>query len=114
MSAVPEVERWSITPSTQHKEVPQSSISAALLLDAAVQVCQVLSLRTIYTLAPALRGRLNGLFVASAFLGGATGSGFAPAVYAWHGWTAVGGLGALFVAFALARFGSELRSGSGR
>jgi MFS family permease len=82
---------------------------AALLLDAAVQVCQVLSLRSIYTLAPALRGRLNGLFIAGAFLGGATGSGLAPAVYASLGWTAVGVLGVLFVVAALVRYGAELR-----
>jgi hypothetical protein len=87
-------------------------ILAALLLDAAVQMCQVLSLRSIYALAPALRGRLNGLFVAFAFLGGATGSGLAPAVYALRGWTAVGGLGALFIVAALAKFRSELRVGS--
>jgi predicted MFS family arabinose efflux permease len=87
-------------------------ILAALILDAAVQMCQVLSLRSIYTLAPALRGRLNGLFVAFAFLGGATGSGLAPAVYALRGWTAVGVLGALFVVAALAKYASELRAGS--
>jgi predicted MFS family arabinose efflux permease len=89
-------------------------VLAALILDAAVQMCQVLSLRSIYTLAPALRGRLNGLFVAFAFLGGATGSGLAPAVYTLRSWTAVGGLGALFVVAALAKYGSELRAGSGR
>jgi predicted MFS family arabinose efflux permease len=88
-------------------------ILAALLLDAAVQVCQVLSLRSLYTLAPALRGRLNGLFVACAFLGGAVGSGLAPAIYAWQGWSTLGGLGALFVAAALVRYGEELRHGSG-
>jgi len=87
-------------------------ILAALLLDAAVQMCQVLSLRSIYTLAPALRGRLNGLFVAFAFLGGATGSGLAPAVYALRGWTAVGGLGALFVVAALAYYSTEVWGGS--
>jgi predicted MFS family arabinose efflux permease len=84
-------------------------ILAALLLDAAVQMCQVLSLRSIYTLAPALRGRLNGLFVAFAFLGGATGSGAAPAVYALRGWTAVGVLGTLFVVAALAYYSTEVR-----
>ncbi len=72
----------------------------------------MLSLRSIYTLAPALRGRLNGLFVAFAFMGGATGSGVAPAIYAFQGWTAVGGLGALFIAAALAKYRSELRAGS--
>jgi predicted MFS family arabinose efflux permease len=87
-------------------------VLAALILDAAVQMCQVLSLRNIYTLAPALRGRLNGLFVAFAFMGGATGSGLAPAVYALRGWTAVGVLGALFVAAALVKYRSEMRVGA--
>jgi MFS family permease len=87
-------------------------ILAALILDAAVQMCQVLSLRSIYTLAPALRGRLNGLFVAFAFLGGATGSGLAPAVYALRGWTAVAVLGALFGVAALAKYAGEPRAGS--
>jgi predicted MFS family arabinose efflux permease len=84
-------------------------VLAALILDAAVQICQVLSLRVIYTLPPALRGRLNGLFVALAFVGGATGSGLAAAVYALRGWTTLGALGALFVIVALAKYGSELR-----
>jgi predicted MFS family arabinose efflux permease len=87
-------------------------ILAALLLDAAVQVCQVLSLRSIYMLAPTSRGRLNGLFVAFAFLGGATGSGLAPAIYAFQGWTTLGVLGVLIVVAALAYYSSELRSRS--
>jgi predicted MFS family arabinose efflux permease len=89
-------------------------VLAALILDAAVQVCQVLSLRSIYTLAPALRGRLNGLFMAFAFLGGATGSGLAAAVYALRGWGTLGGLGALFVLAALAQYVSEIQRVNGR
>jgi predicted MFS family arabinose efflux permease len=84
-------------------------VVAALVLDAAVQVCQVLSLRSIYMLAPDLRGRLNGLFIAFAFLGGATGSGLAAAVYASRGWSTLGSLGALFIFIALAQYASELR-----
>jgi predicted MFS family arabinose efflux permease len=89
-------------------------VLAALILDAAVQVCQVLSLRSIYTLAPALRGRLNGLFMAFAFLGGATGSGLAAAVYELRGWSTLGGLGALFVVAALAQYVSEIQRVNGR
>jgi predicted MFS family arabinose efflux permease len=89
-------------------------VLGALILDAAVQVCQVLSLRSIYTLAPALRGRLNGLLVAFAFLGGATGSGLAAAVYAMRGWTTLGGLGGLFIIVALAQYASELRPANER
>jgi predicted MFS family arabinose efflux permease len=84
-------------------------ILAALILDAAVQVCQVLSLRNIYMLAPELRGRLNGMFVAFAFLGGAAGSGLAAAVYTSRGWTTLAALGAMCAVVALAQFGTEYR-----
>jgi predicted MFS family arabinose efflux permease len=84
-------------------------VLAALILDAAVQMCQVLSLRRIYVLAPELRGRLNGLFIAFAFLCGAVGSGLAAAVYTSRGWTTLAALGALCAAAALAQFGAELR-----
>jgi predicted MFS family arabinose efflux permease len=89
-------------------------VVAAVVLDAAVQACQVLSLRTIYMLAPELRGRLNGLFIAFAFLCGAAGSGLAAAVYTSRGWTTVAALGALCAAAALAQFGAELRPVSKR
>jgi cyanate permease len=89
-------------------------ILAAVLLDAAVQVCQVLSLRRIYVLAPELRGRLNGLFIAFAFLCGAAGSGLAAAVYTARGWTTLAALGALCAAAALAQFAAELRPVSRR
>ncbi len=84
-------------------------VLAALILDAAVQVCQVLSLRSIYTLAPALRGRLNGLFMTFVFIGGATGSGLAAAVYVSRGWVTLTTLGALFVFAALVQYISEFR-----
>ena len=82
-------------------------VTAALMLDAAVQVCQVLSLRSIYMLAPESRGRLNGLFIAFAFLGGAAGSGLAAALYTFRGWTTLAAVGALCAGAALAQFVSE-------
>ena len=82
-------------------------ILAALILDAAVQLCQVLSLRSIYMLAPESRGRLNGLFIACAFLGGATGSGLAPAIYTFDGWGTLANIGVLFVFAALVLYLSE-------
>ena len=82
-------------------------IVAALVLDAAVQVCQVLSLRSLYMLAPELRGRLNGLFIALVFVGGATGSGLAPAVYTFHGWNTLVNIGAAFVLAALVLYMGE-------
>jgi predicted MFS family arabinose efflux permease len=88
-------------------------VLAAVTLDAAVQVCQVLSLRSIYMLAPDLRGRLNGLFISFAFLCGAAGSGLAAAVYAFRGWSTLAGLGALFGVAALALYVSEFRRENG-
>jgi len=84
-------------------------VLAALILDAAVQVCQVLSLRSIYMLAPDLRGRLNGLFIAFAFVCGALGSGLAAAVYTLRGWSTLACLGALFASAALAQYLSQFR-----
>ena len=84
-------------------------VLAALILDAAVQVCQVLSLRSIYMLAPDLRGRLNGLFIAFAFLCGALGSGLAAAVYTLRGWSTLACLGAAFAVAALAQYLSQFR-----
>jgi predicted MFS family arabinose efflux permease len=82
---------------------------AALMLDAAVQICQVLSLRSLYMLAPQLRGRLNGLFMSFVFACGATASALAAAVYVFRGWGTLATLGGLFIVAALARYVVELR-----
>jgi MFS family permease len=84
-------------------------VAAALLLDAAVQACQVSSLRTLYMLAPELRGRINGLFMASVFVFGAIASGLAAAVYALGGWHALAALGAAFAVVALLAYATEFR-----
>jgi predicted MFS family arabinose efflux permease len=80
---------------------------AGLLLDAAVQVCQVLSLRSIYMLQPELRGRLNGLYLAWVFGFGAVASGVAVAVYQVAGWNALSCLGAAFAAAGLLYYATE-------
>lgn len=54
-------------------------VVAALLLDGAVQACQVASQRAIYVEAGEARGRLNALFMTCTFLCGAAGS----ALSAW-------------------------------
>ncbi|MET0542645.1 MAG: MFS transporter, partial [Variovorax sp.] len=84
-------------------------VIAALVVDAAVQMCQVLSLRSLFMLAPETRGRINGLFMAFVFVCGAAGSGLAAAVYAFDGWSAVCALGAAFGAAALAFYFTEQR-----
>ena len=82
---------------------------AAIVLDMGVSANLVLSQREIYALAPHARGRLNSLFMATFFLGGALGSACGVYVYAqggWHGVVAMGsglGLAALAVFLAGAR-----------
>jgi predicted MFS family arabinose efflux permease len=82
-------------------------IAAAIVLDAAVQVCQVLSLRSIYMLAPELRGRLNGLFMAFVFVCGALASGLSAAAYTFGGAHALMLLGGVFVVIALLAYATE-------
>ena len=81
--------------------------SAGLLLDAAVQMCQVLGLRSIYMLQPELRSRLNGLYMAWIFGCGAVASGVAVAVYQLAGWNALSCLGAAFAAAGLLYYATE-------
>jgi predicted MFS family arabinose efflux permease len=80
---------------------------AGLLLDAAVQMCHVLSLRSIYMLAPELRSRLNGLYMAWVFGCGAVASGAAVAVYQLAGWIALVCLGTAFAAAGLLYYFTE-------
>jgi cyanate permease len=79
-------------------------------LDAAVQINQVLSLRSIYLLAPELRGRLNGLYMTFVFVCGALGSMMAAAVYDSDGWAALAAGATLFGVAALALYATEFGS----
>ena len=80
-------------------------VAAGLLLDLGVQTSQVLGQREIYSLAAEARSRLNGLYVALFFIGGALGSGLGGAVYAWAGWN---GASALGLGFCLVGAGAYL------
>ena len=86
-------------------------VAAGILLDGAVQLCQVLNFRSLFMLAPELRGRLNGLFMTFIFLCAAVASGIAAAVYAFHGWSGLCLLGGGFVALALLLYLTEFRRG---
>jgi predicted MFS family arabinose efflux permease len=59
---------------------------AALLIDAGASFNLVLGQRIIFALAPEIRGRLNGLYMALFFIGGAIGSGVSGYLYAQGGW----------------------------
>ena len=85
-------------------------VVGGILIDAGVQCNQILSQRAIYALAPAIRSRLNGLFIAASFIGASIGSLLAGAVFAHFGWSGVVVLGALCPGVALLLWVREMRS----
>jgi predicted MFS family arabinose efflux permease len=84
-------------------------VAAAILLDGAVQMSQVLTFRSLFMLAPELRGRLNGLFTTFIFLCAAVASGIAAAAYALDGWSGLCLLGGGMVSLALLLYLTEFR-----
>jgi predicted MFS family arabinose efflux permease len=84
-------------------------VAAGILLDGAVQLCQVLNFRSLFMLAPELRGRLNGLFMTFIFICAAVASGIAAAVYAFRGWSGLCLLGGGYVLVALLYYATEFR-----
>jgi len=68
-------------------------VGAALLLDSGVAANMVLGQRMLFTLGAEIRGRLNGLYVASFFTGCAIGSALGGLAYAQGGWTLAAGAG---------------------
>jgi predicted MFS family arabinose efflux permease len=82
-------------------------VAAGILLDGAVQANQIVGQRAIYTLSAEARSRLNGLYVALFFIGGAAGSAIASLVYALSGWTGITWLGFALPLLALALFATE-------
>ncbi|MBE7219128.1 MAG: MFS transporter [Caulobacteraceae bacterium] len=82
-------------------------VVAAFVLDAAVAMSLVTGQRAIFALGAAARGRLNGLFLAMFFLGGAFGSFAAGIAYAHGGWTAACVVGACLPALALAYWATD-------
>lgn len=61
-------------------------VIAAIALDMAVSGNLVLSQRAIYSLGNEVRGRVNGVFMAVFFIGGALGSALGGWAYAYGGW----------------------------
>jgi predicted MFS family arabinose efflux permease len=70
--------------------------SGAILLDVGITTDQTLGRRAINLLRPEARGRLNGLFVAIFFVGGAIGAAAASFAWTYAGWTAVCAVAAVF------------------
>jgi predicted MFS family arabinose efflux permease len=84
-------------------------IATAILLDFAVSANLVLSQRVIYSLGAEQRSRLNGLFMATFFAGGAISSAASGWAFARFGWAGVSVLGMVLPLAALLYFATERR-----
>jgi len=82
-------------------------VISAILLDAGVSANLVLGQRAIFSLNPEIRGRLNGLFMAIFFFGGAIGSAIGGWIYATGGWSAALWIGMEFPIIAILYFVTE-------
>jgi len=83
---------------------------AAVILDAATQLNQVLGQRVLFSIAPEARGRINAVYMTVVFLGGALGSVLATLSFARGGWTATAAVGAVLAGAALLLFLTERRA----
>ncbi|MCB8837901.1 MFS transporter [Aurantimonas sp. VKM B-3413] len=79
-------------------------VAAGILIDLGVQANLVFGQREIYQLQPAIRNRLNAVYMTTFFLGGALGSALTSPVLEAFGWQAVCGIGIALPAAALAYF----------
>ncbi len=86
-------------------------VLAGILVDLGVQINLVLGQRTIFILAPDIRSRLNGVFMATFFMGGALGSALASPAFSQWGWAGVSVLGMVFPLIALIYFLTERKAG---
>ncbi|MGN7400282.1 MFS transporter [Cytobacillus praedii] len=82
-------------------------VVSSLLLDAGVSANLVLGQRALFSLSPEIRSRLNGLFMAIFFLGGAIGSAIGGWAYAAGGWSTVLWIGIAFPIAAILYFATE-------
>lgn len=85
-------------------------VAAGILLDMGVSANLVLSQRAIYALGDEHRSRLNGLFMAIFFAGGAVGSALGGWAWAHGGWAWTSALGAVFPLLALGYYLTEPRA----
>ncbi|MDO6414157.1 MFS transporter [Sphingomonas sp. BIUV-7] len=83
--------------------------AAAILLDAATQMNQVLGQRVLFSILPEARGRINAVYMTIVFLAGALGSTLATLSLDQGGWTATASLGAVSATAAFLLFLTERR-----
>ncbi|GIO38412.1 MFS transporter [Paenibacillus antibioticophila] len=86
-------------------------VLAAILLDMAVSGNLVLGQRVVYSLSNEAKGRLNGLFMAVFFIGGAVGSSLGGWSYTRGGWSFTSLIGIIVPLLALIYFFTENRAG---
>jgi hypothetical protein len=91
--------------------VPQGSavalsllVAAAIAIDFGVEANLVVGYRAIFALAPEARGRLNGVYLSTVFVGGAIGSALGAWAYTRRGWPLACGVGLTMPTAALALF----------
>lgn len=82
-------------------------VLSAILLDAGVSANLVLGQRAIFALDAGLRSRLNGLYIATIFIGGASGSALGAWAYARGGWWLTSWVGFTMPALAFLFFLTE-------
>ncbi|GIP25658.1 MFS transporter [Paenibacillus sp. J23TS9] len=82
-------------------------VVAAILLDMGVSANLVLGQRVIFSLGAEFRSRLNGLYMAIFFLGGAIGSALGGWAYAIGGWSAALWIGIAFPIIAMIYYTTE-------
>lgn len=83
-------------------------VVASIVLDMAVAANLVLGQRAIFALSAQVRSRLNGIYFALFFAGGALGSALGAWVFTHYGWTAALITGMAFPALALVYWVGEL------
>lgn len=84
-------------------------VLSAFVIDFGVSANLVLGQRAIFSLHAGHRSRLNGLFMATFFLGGATGSALGGWAYARGGWSLASWIGVALAGVALLYFLTERR-----
>ncbi len=82
-------------------------VVSAILLDAGVSANLVLGQRALFSLSPETRSRLNGLFMAIFFFGGAIGSAVGGWAYATGGWSVALWIGMALPIVAILYFATE-------
>jgi MFS family permease len=82
-------------------------VIAAFLLDAGVSSNVVLGQRAIYMLAAEERGRLNGIYLTTFFIGGAVGSALTGYAYSKGGWVYICNIGLISAVLILFYFLTE-------